>query len=130
MLFNSDPTKSAQKVIVSRKKYDSAHPNTFFNIIPVERASQQKHLWIHIDEKLNLKIYILTVLSKVNKGISIIKKLMPNLPRKSLLTIYKAFLRPHIDYSNVIYDQPSNESFCERYIKRKEISEVAIQRCS
>ena len=30
---------------------------------------------------------------------------MQNLPRKSLLTIYKAFLWPHIDYSNVIYDQ-------------------------
>ena len=55
---------------------------------------------------------------------------MQNLPIKSLLTIYKAFLRPHIDYSNVIYDQPSNESFCERHIKRKEISEAAIQRCS
>ena len=53
-----------------------------------------------------------TVLCKVNKGISIIKKLRHTLPRKSLLTIYKAFLRPHIHYEDTIYDQPSNESFC------------------
>ena len=58
MLFNSDPTKPAQEVIVSRKKYDSVHPNIFFNNIPEERASQQNHLWIYIDEKLNFKIYI------------------------------------------------------------------------
>ena len=43
-----------------------------------------------------------TVLCKVNKGISTIKKLKHTLPRKSLLTIYKAFLRSHIDYGHVI----------------------------
>ena len=34
------------------------------------------------------------------------------LPRKSLVTNYKALLRPHIDYGDVIHDQLSNESFC------------------
>ena len=28
------------------------------------------------------------------------------------MTIYKAFLRPLIDYGNIIYDQPQNQSFC------------------
>ena len=36
------------------------------------------------------------------------------LPRKSLLTIYKSFIRPHLDYCDVIYDQPNNESFCSK----------------
>ena len=36
------------------------------------------------------------------------------MPRKSLITIYKAFLRPSIDYGDIIYDQPQNESFCEK----------------
>ena len=71
-----------------------AHPNIFFHDIPVERASHQEHLGIYLDEKLNLKIRIETVLCKVNKGISIIKKLRHTLPTKLLLTIYKAFLRP------------------------------------
>ena len=30
------------------------------------------------------------------------------LPRSSLLTIYKSFVRPHLDYGDVIYDQPNN----------------------
>ena len=30
------------------------------------------------------------------------------------MTIRKAFLRPLIDYGNIIYNQPQNESFCEK----------------
>ena len=36
------------------------------------------------------------------------------LRRKSLLTIYKALLRPYIDYGDIVYGQPSNEFFCEK----------------
>ena len=40
-----------------------------------------------------------------------IRKLNSFLPRSSLLIIYKAFVRPHIDYGDVIYDQTFNLSF-------------------
>ena len=50
----------------------------------------------------------------MNKGIFVIKKLRHCLPRKSLLTIYKAFLRSLIDYGDIIYDQHQNESFCDK----------------
>ena len=83
MLFNPDPTKPAQAVIFSRKKGDSAHPNIFFNDMSVDRASHQNHLGIYLDEKLNFKVLIETVLCKVNKGLSMIKKLGHTLPRKS-----------------------------------------------
>ena len=36
------------------------------------------------------------------------------LPRHSSITIYKSFIRPHLDYGAVIFDQPKNESFCEK----------------
>ena len=36
------------------------------------------------------------------------------MPRKSLITIYKVFLRPLIDYGDIIYDQPNDDSFCEK----------------
>ena len=47
---------------------------------------------------------------KASKGIGIIKRLSNTLPRKSLLTIYKSFIRPYLDYCDIIYDQPKNES--------------------
>ena len=33
------------------------------------------------------------------------------MPREALLTIYKFFLRPHLDYGAVIYNRAFNESF-------------------
>ena len=39
------------------------------------------------------------------------KKLSLFLSRKTLLTIYKSFVRPNIDYADIIYDEPFNESF-------------------
>ena len=114
MLFNPDPKKPAQEVIFSRKKQSQRHPTISLNNIHVERASYQKHLGIILDEKLNFKQHIDNAILKFDKGISVIKKLRHGLPRKSLITIYKAFLRPLIDYGDIIYDQPQNESFCEK----------------
>ena len=54
----------------------------------------------------NISILIL----KISKGISAIKKIGHNMPRKSLATIYKAFLRSLIDYGDITYYQPQNES--------------------
>ena len=36
------------------------------------------------------------------------------MPWKSLMIIYIDFLRPLIDYGDIIYDQPQNESLCEK----------------
>ena len=30
------------------------------------------------------------------------------------MTIYKSFIRPHLDYGDIIYDQPDNENFCQK----------------
>ena len=53
-------------------------------------------------------------IAKAMRGIGIIKKLSKVLPRKSLITIYKSFVRPHLDYGDLIYDQPNNESLCQQ----------------
>ena len=33
------------------------------------------------------------------------------LSRRSLVTIYKSFIRPHLDYGDIIFDQAFNKSF-------------------
>ena len=67
-----------------------------------------------LDEKLSFKQHVDSAILKMNKRISVIKNLRYSLPRKSLLTIYKAFLRPLIDYGDIIYNQPQNEPFCDK----------------
>ena len=112
MLFNPGLTKPAHEVPFSRKKKTQILPAIVFNNIQVEKASHHKHLGILLDEKLNFKQHIDSTILKINKGISVIEKHRHSLPRKSLMTIYNAFLRPLIDYRDIIYDQPQNESFC------------------
>ena len=54
------------------------------------------------------------VLTKTSKDIAIIKKLWNLLARKSLITIYEAIIRPHLDYWGVQYNQTNNATFCQK----------------
>ena len=53
-------------------------------------------------------------MNKVNKTIGLLRKLQNILPREPLLTIYKLFVRPHLDYVYIIYDQHYNNSFHQK----------------
>ena len=66
---------------------------------------------MQFDKKLTFGEHLNKVESKVNKTIGIICKLQNVLPRSALLTIYKSFIRPHLDYGDIIYDKAFNESF-------------------
>ena len=114
MYFNPEVSKQAQKVAFSRKSHKPAHPPVLFNNVSVKRCSIQKHLGIHLDEKLNFNHHVKEKIAKANKGSGVIKKLSNTLSRDALLTIYKSFVRPHLDCDNIIYDQPQNESFCNK----------------
>ena len=81
MHFNPDPSKLAQEVLFSRKNQMQNHPTISLNNVQV--SSYQKHLGIILYEKLNFKQHIDSAVSKVNKSISVIKKLWHILPRKS-----------------------------------------------
>ena len=69
-----------------------------------------KHLGLTLDEKLSFTNCINDKINKILKGVGLLSKLSTILPRQSLLTIYKSFIRPNLDYGDVIYDQPLNES--------------------
>ena len=44
----------------------------------------------------------------------------------SLLTIYKSFVRPNLDYGDVVYDQPSNSRFSDKIETVKYNAALAI----
>ena len=114
MSFNPDPNKQATEVVFSHKRKTVVHPALFFNQSPVAIEPLQKHLGLILDKRLNFKYHLNDKISKAMKGIGLIKRLYYYLPRKSLLTIYRSFIRPHLDYCDVIYDQPHNEDFCSK----------------
>ena len=114
MSFNPDVSKQAQEVIFSRKKNISNHPAVFFNNLPINKKSTQKHLCLLLDEKINFSEHINEKLKKITKSINLLRKLNLTLPRSSLLIIYKSFIRPRLDYGDIVYDQPGNSSLSEK----------------
>ena len=86
MSFNPEVTKQAQDVAFSHKSHKVTHPTVYFNNSPVI-SSSQKHLGIYLDEKLNFIHHIKDKISKVNKGVAVIKKLNNTLTRKALLNL-------------------------------------------
>ena len=74
----------------------------------------QKHLGMYLDPKLDFLEHLKNIKAKVNKSIALLRKLQTILPRPTLLTIYKAFIRPHLDYGDTIHDQAYNDSFHQK----------------
>ena len=106
MSFNPDPTKQAVEMLFSRKKLDQCHPPLFFNNRPVVPVNDHKHLGIILDCKLFFTKHICEKVAKSRKGIGIIRHLSPHLPLATLDQLYKMFVRPHLDYCDIIYHIP------------------------
>ena len=108
--FNPDPNKQAIEVRFSNKRDKENYQPLQFNSSDVQIADSHKHLGLILDSKLNFNEHIESKITKCNKTIGLMKKLSLILSRKSLLTIYKSFVTPNLDYADIIYDKPSNES--------------------
>ena len=77
--------------------------------IPFTKFNSKRTLFL--DQKLSFDEHIQCILTKAHKIIGMIRKLQQIIPRAASLAIYKSFLRPHLDYGDVIYDRAFNKSF-------------------
>ena len=85
-----------------------------FNNSTVNAPTIHTHLVMIFDSKLSFDEHLKSVLKKISKTVNLLRKFQGILPRTSLITIYKLFSRPHLDYGDRIYDQTFNESFHQR----------------
>ena len=78
------------------------------------------------DEKLSFLDHIDEKIKKATVGVNLMRKLNLLLPRLSLLTVYKCFIRPHLDYGDVIYNQPNLSSLTNQIESVKYNAALAI----
>ena len=99
-------------MIFSRKINKIDHPLLYFNENLVKSSSTHRHLAMILDTRLDFSLHLKNVQSKVNKTKGLLCKLQDTLPRRtSLISIFKSFVRPHLYYVDVIYDQAYNTWF-------------------
>ena len=109
-----DLSKQAQEVIFSRKTKKMLHPTLLFSNIPLSNSLFQKHFCLTLDIKLNFSEHIKSITRKISKTMGLLRKFQQILPRSSLLTIYKTFVRSQLDYADIIYDQAYNSTFHDK----------------
>ena len=72
----------------------------------MKKVEERKHLGIILDSKFSFSSHIKSAISKTRKGIGLLKYLSKYLPRHTLNDLYKLYVRPHLDYGDVIYHIP------------------------
>ena len=110
MSFNPDPSNKLRKCCFLIKLLRQII-QILFNGSAVQKSANQKHLGLILDKKLTFNDHITSKFTTVNKLTSRLRKLYHYMPPESPVTIYKSFIRPHLDYADVIFDKPSNANF-------------------
>ena len=121
MQFNPDPNKQANEFYFSRKPDTDNYIPTELNVFllsysyysPVQLGKSQKHFGVILARHLNFHEHIERKIKICNKLTGSIKHLFAH-DLQSLLTIYKSFVSPHLDYGDIIYDNPVNESLINK----------------
>ena len=108
--FNPDPMKQANEALFSCKKSIPYHPRLTFNRSVVTKVNEQKHLGLVLNSDLSFGKHLNEKIIKAKKNLGIIKHLSSFLPLNSLDQMYKALVRSHLDYCDIIYHIPSKQN--------------------
>ena len=100
MQFNADKT---EEVIFSTKRDRPLHDPLTLGTDDIDRKMEHKHIGIVLDSKLSFQSHIREAILKARRGIGIIKYISKYVSRNVLDQVYKLYVRPHLDYGDIIY---------------------------
>ena len=98
--FNATKTKS----ILFTRKHDIDIPVLNMNNIELENTCEHKHLGLTFNHTGTWKNHINEIYSKAFSRLNILRMLKYNIDRKSLEKLYFGFIRPILEYGNVVWD--------------------------
>ena len=112
--LNPDRRKQAHKVIFSRNSKRPTHLPLVSNNNNVSQTFSQKNVGVILDFKLTFEDHLNNVLATINEVVGLLHKIRNLLPRTTLITIYKTFIRPDLDYGDDLYNQNFSKSLKEK----------------
>ena len=118
-LVTFNPTKS-ESFLVSRKVNRPVHPPLFVQNIQIEEVECHKHLGVFLSNDCSWHKHITYIKEKAWCRINVMRKLKFKLDRKSLETIFIAFIRPLLEYADVIWDN------CTQY-EKDELEKIQVE---
>ena len=106
MQFNANKT---EEVIISCKRQKPKHPNLSLGNDAIAFTNEHKDLGLILASKLDFQSHIREAILKARREIGMIKCLSKYVCRKVLEQIYKLYVRPHLDYGDIIYHNHDTE---------------------
>lgn len=111
-LVNFNPRKT-ESIIISRKCESQLHPPLYMNHVEIQTVTSHKHLGLIFSQDGSWISHIDEIIAKANSRLNIIRRLKFKLDRRSLEQMYFSYIRPLLEYSDVIWDN------CPDYMKGK-----------
>ena len=106
LTFNPDKTK---EMIISRKRQTRYHPNLMYEGKLIGNVQEHKHLGLLLKSDLTWSSHIKNVCTRAMKMVCILRSLQYKLNRRSLEILYFSFIRPILEYGNVVFGNCSSE---------------------
>ncbi|MES9994058.1 MAG: hypothetical protein ABW098_19070, partial [Candidatus Thiodiazotropha sp.] len=105
-LVSFNPAKS-ESVIFSRKVNQPYHPPVYMNYQLINEVDVHKHLGLYFSNDCKWHEHIQQIKSKAWQRVNVMRRLKFTLDRKSLQIVYFSFIRPLLEYANIVWDNCS-----------------------
>ena len=102
-LVNFNPQKT-ETMTISRKLNKPHQPKLIMNNTIISTVTEHKHLGLQLSDDGNWNKHIDMITKKAFWHVNILRKFKFILDRKTLETIYITFIRPLLEYADVVWD--------------------------
>jgi hypothetical protein len=101
--FSAPKTK---EMLISQKRDNAVHPPIILNGVTVDQVKSHKHLGVTLKDDLKWDKHVEDMTNKAKKRLAVMSGLKFKLDRRSLETMYCAFVRPILEYGDILWDSP------------------------
>lgn len=102
-LVTFSPSKTESMVISLKHHVENSFPRLVFYNTPIAQVKSHKHIGLWISHNLKWNNHIDSLVEKCSKHIGILKLLKFKLNRNALEKIFFAYIRPIMEYADVIW---------------------------
>ena len=85
----------------------------------VEQVEYTNFLGVVIDNRLSWDKHIASISNKISASIGVLRKLKPVLPSKTLFTLYRSLIHPHLSYCNLVWGRAYKRFYMPLFILQK-----------
>ena len=92
-----------ESMLITFKARNNLHPPLFLENSTITEVKSHKHLGVTLSNDLSWNDHILNITKAAGENVDLMSRLMYKLDRKTLQTMYFSFVRPKLEYANIVW---------------------------